>query len=572
MDLQDVRRLTGASLVLDRPGAAGEAVLPAGREGMVIALWRQQMRSLLEAVGWGQETTAVRPYYGGATLAVSAPLDGLYAATDLIEWAWEATRARWAGEDPPDLASAAAEFRQQITQERRPRLTALAREAERRGLTFLHGEETVSLGLGSGGQVWPEEELPAPEAVDWPRLHDVPVALVTGTNGKSTTVRLAAAIGEAAGQTVGLCSSDWVRVAGETVAEGDYSGPGGARRALRDPRVGLAVLEVARGGLMRRGLTVPRAAACLITNVAADHLGDYGINDVAALIEAKFTVARAVEAAGHLILNADDPALVRRSAGFPGNIIWFSLEPERPDLVAWLAAGGTAALLEAGHLVLARGRDRSPVLSVQDFPLGMKGAARFNLANALGAIALAEALGLPLEAMARGLAGFSGGPADNPGRGNVIELGDITVLVDFAHNEHGISALVAALKQIPARRRLYLLGHAGDRRDEDIRDVVRAVCADRPDRVIVKEMREVLRGRAAGEVPQLILEELRSLGVPPKRIGRADSELEAVRQALAWAAPGDLLVLLLHSQRKAGLALLQDLQDRGWRPGAPLDD
>ena len=143
--------------------------------------------------------------------------------------------------------------------------------------------------------------------------------------------------------------------------------------------------------------------------------------------------------------------------------------------------------------------------------------------------------------------------------------------MDFAHNTHGVTALMEAIKQLPAKRRLYLLGHAGDRRDEDILEMVRAVWAERPDRIIVKEMEKVLRGRAAGEIPRLIAEELARLGAPANRVGTAPSELEAVRQALTWAAPGDFLVLLLHSERKEALALLQDLRDRDWQAGAPLE-
>ena len=568
--LADVRRLTGANLIMDRAGAAGEASLPAGQEGLLVALWRRHARSLLDAVGWDDEITQVRPYHGGASLAVSAPLDGLYAATDLIDVAWDAAIAA-ANEQPmPDFAAAADGLRAAIAAERNPRLVVLAAAAREHGVTFLHGEDQVSLGLGTGVRVWPEDALPAPETVDWEQIHEIPVGLVTGTNGKSTTVRLTAAIGAAAGRTVGLCSSDWVRVGDDVIDEGDYSGPGGARRAVRDPRVDLAVLEVARGGLLRRGLAIPRAQACLITNVAADHLGEYGVIDLAALSEVKFLLARAVKPGGRLVLNADDPQLVKQSQHFAGETIWFSLSPGRSGIAAWLAAGGEAAILEDDRLVLARGDTRLPVLAVEDFPLGLRGVAQYNLANALGAIGLASALGLPVEAMADGLAGFHGGPAENPGRGNFMELGGVTVLVDFAHNPHGLGALIDAVKQLPARRRLFLLGQAGDRRDEDIRDLVRIVWETRPDRVIVKELSEALRGRAAGEVSALIIDTMRELGAPEAAIGHASSEVEAVRQALEWAELGDLLVLLLHTERKAALALLQDLQSRGWRPGDPV--
>ena len=570
MELTDVRRLTGRSLLLDGPGAAAEAVLPAGREGMVVALWRGALGQLLEQVGWGSAPVRVRPYAGGASLALGAPPDALYAATELIEAAWDATAVRLEG-GTPDLEAEGRKLLERIAEECDPRLLALYQAADRRKVTFLHGEDQVSLGTGTGCHAWPEDALPEAEGIDWSQVGDVPIALVSGTNGKSTTVRLAAAIGAAAGKSVGLCSSDWVKVAGELVDEGDYSGPGGARLALRDRRTELAVLEVARGGLMRRGLTVPRARVCLITNVAADHLGDYGITDVESLADAKFLLSRAVAPGGRLVLNADDPLLLCKSMGHPGPILWFSLEPEQAGLPAWLAAGGEAAFLEEGHLVLARGGERQRVLAVNDFPLGMKGAARFNLANALGAIGLAASLGLPVEAMAEGLAGFRGSPEDNPGRGNFIDLGGVTVLVDFAHNPHGVAALIEAVEDLPAERRLFLLGQAGDRRDEDIRALVETIWRTRPERIIVKEMEAALRGRAAGEVPDLIVQELLAQGAAPETIGRADTEVEAVRNALAWAKPGDFLILLLHTQRKAALEILQGLQQRNWQPGQAIE-
>ena len=450
-------------------------------------------------------------------------------------------------------------------------MTALAEAAARHGVTFLDGEDEVSLGLGIGGRRWPSDDLPAPEEIEWAGLRDIPVGLVTGTNGKSTTVRLTAAMVAAAGRIVGLCSSDWVRVGGETVDEGDYSGPGGARRAVRDSRVETAVLEVARGGLMRRGLALPQADACLITNIAADHLGQYGITDVAALAEAKFVLSQAVRPGGRLILNADDPLLSARSTTYPGAITWFSLDPTAHGLAAWTAAGGEAAFLADGHLLLVKDSERTPVLAVEDFPLAMGGAARFNIANALGAIALGSALGLPTEAMAEGLAGFKGNQDDNPGRGNFMEIGGVRILIDFAHNPHGVAALIEAIKGLPARRRLYLLGQAGDRRDEDIRDLVRIVWETRPERIVIKELAKALRGRTEGEVPEMIAAELEALGAPPETVSTADSEIEATRQALQWAKPGDFLILLLHTNRKEALALLQGLEARGWEPGMPLE-
>jgi len=571
MRLTDLRRLTGASLILDRPGAAGEAVgLPDAVSGPVLTLWRRFARTLLDAVGWSAENIAVRPYPGGASLAITAPVDGLYAATDLIERAWDMTQAALDG-GSVDQPTIVADLTRSIGSEANPKIVALAKAAQDRGATFLVGEDQVSIGLGVRGRLWPDDAPPEPGAVDWDALGDIPVAMVTGTNGKTTTVRLTAAIAAAAGRVAGQSSSDWVRVGNEIIDTGDYSGPSGARQAVRDPRTEIAILETARGGLMRRGLAIPHADVCLITNVAADHLGEYGIVDVAALADAKFLVASALGPGGRLVLNADDRELVRRGARHDGDIAWFSLAPDEHGLDPWIAAGGPAAVLREGWLTLARDGETIPVLEVGAFPLGMNGAARFNIANALGAICIADALGLPVEAMRDGLAGFTGSPDENPGRGNFIALGGVTAVVDFAHNPHGVAALLEALATLPAKRRAVLVGQAGDRSDADTAELTRVVWQARPDLVVVKELPGKLRGRKLGELPAVIEAELRRLGAPDDAIALTGNEIEATRYALEWARPGDMLVLLIHEDRQPVMALLKSLQQRGWQPGQPLD-
>jgi UDP-N-acetylmuramyl tripeptide synthase len=570
MELTDVRRLTGPNLFLEGPGAVGEAILSSPDSGMIVSLWRRNMKAILEAVGWSGERLVVRPYPGGASLVVSAPLDGLFVACDLIEWAWAAGEAAFAGAPDPDIASAAEKFRSKIVEDATPDLVALSKAAEERNVAFLWDDETLSLGLGKASKSWPREALPEPGAVDWGAIGDIPVAMVTGTNGKSTTVRLTAAIAAAAGKMPSLCSSDWVRIGRETIDEGDYSGPGGARLALREPRAEMAVLEVARGGLMRRGMALANADACAITNVAADHLGTYGITDVAALADAKFLLAKAVKPGGRLVLNVDDPELVRRSFRDGGAITWYGLSLEEKALAGWIAAGGEAAILSGDHFALAKQGEVSRILPVEDFPPGLGGAAKYNLSNALAAISLASALGLGPDAMAKGLAGFQSTAEENPGRGNFMELGGIRVLVDFAHNPHGVSALVQAVQGIPAQRRLFLLGQAGDRSDEDIRELTRVVWSCRPDRVIVQELLSKLRGRQPGEIPAVFESELSNLGAAPEAVGRADSAYDAVRQALAWARPGDFLVLLLYDERQRSLSFLERLQSEGWQAGDPL--
>jgi UDP-N-acetylmuramyl tripeptide synthase len=272
-------------------------------------------------------------------------------------------------------------------------------------------------------------------------------------------------------------------------------------------------------------------------------------------------VAKALRG-GPLILNADDPRLVERSARIAAPVAWFTMAP----------AHGIrdGAALEQGWLVLRRDGTSTPVVPAAEVRIGMGGAARHNLANALAAIAGAAALGLPVAAMADALRSFGAEETDNPGRGVLREIGGVSVLVDFAHNPHGVAAIAQVVAGIPALRRLVLLGQAGDRTDAEIRALATAVWAMRPDRIVVKEMESYLRGRARGEVPALLREELGHLGAPPDAVSLADSETEAVRDALAWAQPGDLLVLLSHAARARTLELLDRLATEDWRPGHPL--
>ncbi len=212
MKIHDSRRFTGINVVWDRPGAVIEVVLDGGAADGAIRPWREQARRILDAIGWADQQTSSRKVEGGVMLALSAPPDTLYAATEVNDWAWDSANALLSGGDAPPFDEAADRLSRAIASESNPRLRAFAAAAAERGVAFLHGEDAVTVGLGAGSQTWPEDDLPDAGEVDWSGVHDVPVALVTGTNGKSTTVRLTAAIAKAAGRCTGLCSRDWVRV------------------------------------------------------------------------------------------------------------------------------------------------------------------------------------------------------------------------------------------------------------------------------------------------------------------------------------------------------------------------
>ncbi len=570
MTVTDSRRITGRTLVLDRPGAVLEIHLEESAVERGVGLWRAAARRLLDAVGWSGEALAVRRFAGGASLALTAPIDALYAAVELNEAAWAAASAALDGHPSSSEPAVAERLRQAIAEERRPAVVAMRDAARAHEVTFLSDEDQVSVGSGTGVCVWPAGDVPTPSRVDWAGVHDVPVALVTGSNGKTTVVRLLAAMLEAAGRTVGLTSTDGVHVGDTMLAEGDYSGPSGARLLLRQREVEVAVLEAARGGLLRRGLPVDRAAVAVVTNIADDHLGEFGVQDVEALADVKLLVTRPLESGGAAVLNADDPLLRARGAALDVPVVWFSLEPPSPDVAAHLAAGGRAALLEDDALVLRDGQSRTTVARVADVPVALGGAARHNLANALAAMGAASVLGVPVAAMRRALGTFGREADDNLGRATIIGLAGVTVIIDYAHNPHGMAALAGMVAAIPARRRLVLLGQAGDRSDEAIRALARSALALRPDRVVLKEMERYLRGREPGEIPGIMADELMKRGVPAEAVRRPGTELAAVRDALEWARPGDVLLLAVHQDRPLVLALLEHLRASGWRPGAPV--
>jgi len=557
-------------VLLDRPGAVLDVALDPADRDRAIAAWRDAVTRMLAAVGWGGETLAARAFQGGASLGFTAPPDALYAATEVNEWAWSAAEAALAGAAEPDFGEARAGLAAAIAEESNPRLLTMRAAARDHALIFLAGEEVVSVGSGTGVVAWPERAIPEPVTVDWGRVHDIPIALVTGSNGKTTVVRLLAAMAAEAGRVSGSTTTDGVAVAGRFVAEGDFSGPSGARMLLRRQEVETAVLETARGGLLRRGLAVERAATAVITNIAADHLGEFGVEDLPALAETKLLVARAVERGGRLVLNADDRVLVEAAAGVSGPVAWFSLHPANRLIDRHVREGGVAAVLRDDALVLLEPSGARAVVPVAELPIALGGGARYNLANALAALAAAGALGIPDSAARAALVRFGRDPGDNPGRANLVELGGARLFLDYVHNPHGMAALAEAFDGFAGGRRLVMLGQAGDRDDESIRALARSALALRPDRVVVKEMEAYLRGRARGEVPGIIAGELRRAGLAPEAVTVAASEPAGVRAALAWARPGDLLVLAVHQDRRAVLDLMDSLRRSGWRAGDPV--
>jgi cyanophycin synthetase len=383
----------------------------------------------------------------------------------------------------------------------------------------------------------------------------VPTVAVTGTNGKTTVTRLIAHIGRCAGLHVGWSNTDGIYLDGELVEEGDWSGPGGAARVLAQPGIELAVLETARGGILRRGVGVAHNDVAVVTNISADHLGLGGIHTLDQLAEVKATIVRITRAGGWVVLNADDPrtlAMRRLSRARP---FVFGLDPDAPGLREAQTEGGRAATVLDGDLVvLTRGRvDR--LLPVLDVPVTLAGLASFNVANALAAAAAGIAAGLPRAAVLEGLRGFRPDPGQNPGRMNILDLGGRAVIVDMAHNEASLLALLEVARglRLPGGRVLAMVGTAGDRSDELIRSLGE-LAARGADRVVIGEKHRYLRGRDPEELVRLLRQGAATVGMAD--LPAHPSELAGLQALAGSSGPGDVLALMAPAEREPILAWL----------------
>ena len=542
MESVDARRLTGPNVLMDPPGSILDVACAEEEADKVVACWTEAVRRMVSDLGWTGVSLSYRKLVGGLSLAFSAPIDVLYAATALNEWAFDVCDATLAGTALPDYQASLAAVREAAAEEANPKLIALQKAAAQHSVTLLWDDDEVSLGMGASAQTYPATALPRADAVDFSQFSDVPVGLITGTNGKTTTVRLVRHIAMQARHTPGLSSTDWIAVGHDIVDSGDWSGPGGARTVLRRNEVDLGILETARGGLLRRGLGVERADAAVITNIAEDHLGDFGSRNLNELLDIKWVVSRAVSASGALVLNADDDMLVEKARGYAGRLVWFSLDDGNELVKQHVAAGGAAFVLSGHELQRHEGRSRTMICRSDDIPITLGGAARHNVANALAAAALCDALGIGIDAIAAGLRSMS--QDANPGRCNVYTLPHCRVLVDFAHNPHAMQALFDMARALPAKRRILAFSQAGDRTDEQIRELAASAWAIGLDHVIVSELEKYRRGREPREVFGIIRDTLLEEGARPEQIEHHMLEIESLDAALARAQHDDLVIML----------------------------
>jgi cyanophycin synthetase len=379
---------------------------------------------------------------------------------------------------------------------------------------------------------------------------EIPVIAVTGTNGKTTTTRLIAHLFRNTGKTVGFTTTDGVYLQNRLVMEGDMTGPFAANIILTNPTVDVAVLETARGGILRAGLGFDEADVGVVLNVSADHLGLRGIHTIEQLAEVKSVIPAITKRDGHAVLNADDPLVYAMRERTGADIVLFSAKDfgENALIEEHISRGGIAAVVEQDTFVIRRGRLRIPIAAEHDVPLTIGGAARFQRQNVLAAIAAAYVQGMRYDDIRAGLLSFFPSPSTTPGRMNLIRVrGGGRVLVDYAHNAAAIAGLVDFVWRTQAAKRYCVLTVPGDRRDDDIREAGR-LCAGF-DRMIIKEDID-RRGRARGEIAVLLTEGLVAGGMDPERIEVLYEENAAINRGLDLLGEEDLLVI--HADKVPG--------------------
>jgi len=371
-------------------------------------------------------------------------------------------------------------------------------------------------------------------------LSRIPIVAVTGTNGKTTTTRLIAHMARMKGFKVGYTTTDGIYIQNRLLMKGDCTGPASAEFVLKDPTVNFAVLECARGGLLRAGLGFKRCDVGIVTNVAADHLGLKGIHTIDQLAKVKGVIPEVVLPSGHAILNADDDRVYEMRSNVKCNVALFSMDEDSPRIKKHAKAGGLSAIYENGFITLMKGEWKIRICKAVNVPLTMGGRAAFMIQNVLPAVLTAHVRGFSIEDIKVSLESFIPSPAQTPGRLNLFEFKDFSIMLDYAHNAAGLKALANLVEKMDGYPKVGIIAGVGDRRDEDTIELG-AIAAGMFDEIIIRQDRN-LRGREEDELIALLETGIDRVDPnKPRKVIRL--EKDAIVHAIENVKKGSLIIV-----------------------------
>ncbi|MFB0903667.1 MAG: cyanophycin synthetase [Nonlabens sp.] len=368
----------------------------------------------------------------------------------------------------------------------------------------------------------------------------IPIIATSGTNGKTTTTRLIAHIAKMTGYRVGYTTSDGVYIQNRLLMTGDCTGPASTEFVLRDPTVNFAVLECARGGLLRAGLGFKKCDVAVVTNVSGDHLGLKGIHTLEQLAKVKAVVPETVLPDGYAILNADDDLVYDMRRNLECNVVLFSMDENNPRIKALQRLNGITAVYENGWVTICRGEWKMRLMKAEHIPLTYGGKAKFMIQNVLGAVLAAHVQGISIEDMKAALETFIPSSSQTPGRLNLFEFKDFTILLDYAHNPAGMRALNMFTDELEATVKVGIIAGIGDRREEDNNEMG-SIAADMCDEIIIRQDKR-LRGKTEEQLIKMLDDGIR-MRDPNKKITIIPSEREAIKFAVKNAVKGSLIIL-----------------------------
>ena len=539
------KRLIGPNLFFKETGTVLDIPQKDDQEKLV-GLWEKEVQKILPCLGWSDIKSAHKIFNNGIRLAFVCPFDITLASCDVIDFTWASVCQFMETGKYKSVEEAKESLLPTIEAEENLKLRDIYNEATKRGFNVFFDEGLVTIGSGKYSYQKEIDQLDI-KSLDWHQIKDIPIVLVTGTNGKTTTVRMASFICQHADKIVGYCSTDWVMVDGEVLDRGDFSGPSGNRYVLTNPKVDVAVLEVARGGLCTRGLANTNVTAATISNISVDHLGQDGVETLEDLCEAKSIVYSSVENAGHAIINLDDQYIRERYEAnkIKGKTVFFSQKLSEEEMDSYLNKSAYVCFVKNGQFVLKTKTKRCELASVVDVPITVKGFAKHNIENALNAIALSYELGCEPAQIGRALCAYKNSDEENLGRANVFEVSGATVIVDFAHNAAGLKAIFEMSKAYAPKGTTVMWGQTGDRIGM-IDEMSRITASYQPKEVVVNEIANYLRGAELGQIPVLIEDALGRHGYDKQKVHHVEDELSGVDYTLSQLESGDVCILCVH--------------------------